>query len=88
MFVCSYIGIRKLTTCNYINFLISCIGIAFAFTKFRDALVVIKKQKRGPENARGLSEFSSLVFCKCKFTHKGLNKISTFPAIKPADILP
>ena len=27
-------------------------------------------------------------FCKCKFTLKESNKVTTFPTIKPANILP
>jgi hypothetical protein len=58
MFICGFIGVLKLTNCNYSNFLFSFIGISFAFSKSLDTFVLIKKQKRRPENARGLSDIS------------------------------
>jgi hypothetical protein len=59
MFVCSFIGILKLTNCNYINFLISFIGISFALSKFLETFVLNKKRKGGqntPEVFRRLPE--------------------------------
>ena len=58
MFICSFIGILKLTNCNYAKFLFSFIGIFFALNKLLDTFVPIKKQERGPENARSLPEIS------------------------------
>jgi hypothetical protein len=58
MFIRGFISIFKLTNCNYVKFLFSLIGIFFAFSKLIDTFVLIKKQKRGPENARGLPKIS------------------------------
>jgi len=46
MFIYSFIGSLKLTNCNYINFLFSFIGISFAFSKFSDTFVLIKKTEK------------------------------------------
>ena len=58
MFICSFIGILKLNNCNYINFLFIYFGMSFAFSKFLDTFVPIKKKNRRPENARCLSDIS------------------------------
>jgi hypothetical protein len=55
MFICRFIGILKLNNCNYSNLLFSFIGIYFAFSKLLDTFVLIKKQKKRPENAWDLS---------------------------------
>ena len=52
MFICSFIGSLNLTYCNYINFLFSFIGISFAFSKFSDTFVLIKKTEKEVKKCR------------------------------------
>jgi hypothetical protein len=70
MFICSFIGILKLTDCNYINFLFSFIGISFAISKFLNTFVLITKQKRGARKCqRSFGDFQrdALVKTDAKF---------------------
>jgi hypothetical protein len=58
MFICSFIGSLKLTNCNYINFLFSFVGISFAFSKFSDTFVLIKKtEKEARKCQRSFGDF-------------------------------
>jgi hypothetical protein len=65
MFIYSFIGIPKLTNCNYINFLFSFIGISFAFSKFLDTFVLIKKtEKEARKCRRSFGDFQRDVLVK------------------------
>lgn len=57
MFICSFVDIKKPTYYKYINFLLSFIGIFFAYSKFI-YVIRIKVQERRPENAGGRSKIS------------------------------
>jgi hypothetical protein len=46
MFICGFIGILKLTNCNYSNFLFSFIGIFFAGCRSLDTFALIKKTEK------------------------------------------
>jgi hypothetical protein len=52
MFICSFIGIQKLTIYNYTNFLFSFVGILFAFRKFIDSFGFIKNRE-GDQKCHG-----------------------------------
>jgi len=65
MFICSFMGILKLTNCNYINFLFSFIGIAFAFSKLLDTFAMIKKaEKEVRKCQRSFGDFQKDVLVK------------------------
>ncbi len=85
MFICSFIGILKLTHCNYINFLFCFIGTSLAFNKFLDTFVLIKNRKGGqkmPEVFRKFPERRTgkdrrRVFSVHRFFYKGLRRCET-----------
>lgn len=52
MFICSFIGILKLTFYYYINFLFGFVGISFAFSKFIASFELIKN-RGGDEKCQG-----------------------------------
>jgi hypothetical protein len=64
MFICSFIGILKLTNCNYINFLFGFIGISFAFSKFLDTFFDQKTEKEVRKCQRSFGYFQIDVLVK------------------------
>jgi hypothetical protein len=52
MFICSFIGILKLTIYNYTNFLFSFVGISFAFNKLIESFGFIKNRE-GDQKCQG-----------------------------------
>ena len=52
MFICSFIGILKLTIYNYTNFLFSFVGIFFAFRKLRASFEFINNRE-GDQKCHG-----------------------------------
>ena len=52
MFICSFIGILKLTSYYYINFLFGFVGISFAFSKFIGSFELIKN-RGGSQKCQG-----------------------------------
>ena len=57
MFICSFIGMLKLTIDNYTNFLFSFVGISFAFSKFIDCFEFIKNREGGQKCQRSFGDF-------------------------------
>ena len=82
MFICRFIGILKLTNCNYCNFLFSFIGISFAISKFLVTFVLNKNRKGGqkmPEVFRKFPERRTgkdrrRIFNLHRFFYKGLER--------------
>jgi hypothetical protein len=57
MFICSFIGILKLTFYYYTNFLFCFVGISFAFSKFIDFFEFIKNREGGQKCQGSFGDF-------------------------------